>query len=1167
MAKKRRIKSRRNEWRYRGPDCDYRPAIHLVAAGGGKGGGGGHTATEDPDTAASRSEIRIKEILTEGESAGPALPGLQWVALDGTPVQDAGGAMNFTNFDLFFLPGTQDQSYIPGFEADENSEGVGVRVRQATPWVRRVSDTTVDAIRLDVKFPQMVTVDPKTGDRHGATARVKVEVQSNNAGYVEVIDDTVNVKATSPYVRTYAVTLAGIGPAPWDIRVTRVTADSETDTVQNQTWIDSFTQVTWGKLRHPNRCMVAVGISAEQFGSVPVRSYCMLGVIIKVPSNYNPTTREYATEGPGTTMGADDVQERGLGRFVDVAKINKWALYTAGQICDQPVPDGRGGTEPRYTCALYLQEKAPAIQVMNDIASIFRAMVYYASGWLVPVQDSPGAGIAHQFTLENVVDGKFQYSRASRSVRHTEAIVAYSDMTNFGKTNYVYVEDEEEKRRTGKIITTEIAALGCTSPAQAYRLGKWLLLSEKLDRTIAFKTGQEGMFLRPGDVIETHDPYRSGRRYGGRVKSATIGEVELDTEVTIEAGKTYWVSTLKQDGSVERHLVDSAPGVHTTLSVSEPFENAPDADTVWILVASDLNPERWRVIHVVPEDLATCQVTALEYSAGKFETLDGQFSLDDLPTSVVPSPNFTKPPGAVSTEDVTVNLPLGVRQDIHVSWVKSEDPYVRRYRVSVRFNQGNWLVFDNAAVADAVYKDAKPGIYEFAVEAVNVLGVPSAPSKATHLLGVENPLTGATVSGLEIAGQGADHDYRTADVQLAWRITSPANAAQELDGDDARFDPFFEAFLLTIYDADTGAVLQPTVPVTQPTYDFTLQKNKACPGGPFPRWKAGVAILDKWKNVSAETFITVNKLRPLPPANPSNLIPTIRGVNPQWTNQEDTSRRQINIYMDSSPDELNPGYRVGIASANSSQKSIDGIANTVLRSFWVESEDVFGLRSTLLFLGFCVPGQVNDIAEVTFNPDGGALATNTIPDNQVYLTHPDPAAKIYYKVNPVDENDLPSLGDLLYDIPGEIGINDPAASIIAAAYVNGLWGPAKLRAFTTNTGGGGPPDPGDAALAPGFDPPAGTYTNDTGDGEVTASSVGADAIFYTRRSDTVEPADPTHDGSGNPTGATIKAVGDSAFIGLTRGRTRIKAIAVKAGFDDSTVAYAVYTFIKEAPGL
>ena len=477
-------------------------------------------------------------------------------------------------------------------------------------------------------------------------------------------------------------------------------------------------------------------------------------------------------------------------------------------------------------------------------------------------------------------------------------------------------------------------------------------------------------------------------------------------------------------------------------------------------------------------------------------------------------------------------------------------------------NNGNWVTKTETPAAEEIIESVIPGEYDVSVVAINRFGKASAQSSASVLVDTTNPLAGATVTGLEIAGQGSVTDYSTADVQFAWRINSPANAAQALGGDDARFDPFFEAFLVTICNADTGAVIQAMIPVTQPTYDFTLDKNKNTTAGPHPRYKIGVAILDKFKNVSAEAFLTVNKLAPLPPVTPDNLIPTIGGANPQWTNQPDVSRKQNNIYMDIAPDSLNAGNLVAVTAADSSQKAIDGITTALgsQRAFWVQAEDVFGLKSTLLFLGYVVPGRVNDIAEVTFHPDGGALESATSPDNLVQLTHPDPDAQIWFRV---DSTDLPSNnpadGSVLY-FDGLIGINDPTASVIAAAFVRGLWGPATTREFTTNTGGGGGGG-SDAAVSPSFDPPSGTYYDESGEKDITAISPAADNLFYTTDGTT-----PAQEGSLNPTGTTLKVTGDTLNLTLSRGPHTIKVFAHKTGFLDSTVSTGSYRVIQSIGG-
>lgn len=825
------------------------------------------------------------------------------------------GSLNFSNFSIYISPGTQDQSYIPGFDAEENSTAVGVRVKKLTPWTHRISDGDVNAARVDIRFPRMVKQNTTNGDTHGTSVQLKIELQSNNGGYVQVINDTINGKATSPYVRTYGITLTG--EPPWDIRVTRLTEDSTSEALSNQTWVDSFTLVVFGKLRHPNTVVAGISIDAQQFGNIPVRAYQMWGSIIQVPTNYNPVTREYATSGPGTSNGIWDGTFKtawtnnaawcwyamatntrwGLGKFIDVTKVNIGGLYTAAKVCDEMVPDGYGGMEPRYTCTLYLQQAASAIQVLRDMASIFSAMVYYANGCLVPVTDSANPTVAHQFSPENIIGGKFNRSRASRTARHNYVTVMYQDQTNFGKPAYVRVEDRDDIRKRG-IVPTNITALGASTPAAAWRAGKWLLLSEKLDQLNTWSSGQQGMHLRPGDIVETHDPYRSGKRWSGVVKAATTTTVTLDKTVELEDGKAYWISLLrvKTDGDdnkagtvVRRAVLTAGPVTTDTLTFAAiDASELPDPRTVWILVASDLAPEKWKLIHVLPQDLTTVAFTALPYDATKFDDTDIDPNLDAVPTTSLPSPYKVKPPGAITDiEEIPVVLPSGTSRALEITWEPSRDQYLRGYSVSYRFENGNLITLNETPVASIQIPAEQSGYYDIFVVAVNFLGGKSTASTARHYVAEGNYLDSPHISGLELAGQGNDTVFQQRDAKFAWRLNSPSQfvdiGSEGTNGmRGAQQDPFFGGYRVSIIDIDTGLKIWPTEDsglLSDPQFIFTEEMNAEAnkPGKPKRAFRFRVEYLDVYNKITSRRELDVSN--PVPPKQDLAIVPDFTSVN------------------------------------------------------------------------------------------------------------------------------------------------------------------------------------------------------------------------------------------------------------------------------------------------
>ncbi|CAM4318231.1 phage minor tail protein L [Corallococcus exiguus] len=508
--------------------------------------------------------------------------------LDGVAIQNPDGTFNFTGVTLYDVKGTQPQEYIPGFPSGEAEHPVGVEVKRATPVVRTVTDPEVDAVRVTIQVPQLTYQDPTTGDLKPTRVLVSIAVQSNGGGYVVQSFQDAELfrgKCTSPYERTFRVELTG--SPPWDIRVTRVSEDADSVTTQNKVIWKSYATLLDEKLSFPNTALCALQVSASQFSSIPTRSYRIRGLRVRVPNNYNPSARTYEGTWDGTWKVAwtDNpawcfydlltTKRYGLGRYLNEAAVDKWGLYTVAMYCDELVPDGKGGMEPRFRCNLYLQTQENAYKVINNLASVFRGMTYWASGAVFVAQDAP-RDAEYLFTPANVVDGLFTYASSSKRARHTVALVTWNNPDNHFKAAQEYVTDEEGLATYG-YSPTEVVALGCTSRGQAQRVGRWLLLTERLGtETVTFRTGFEGAMRNPGAVVKLQDPYRAGRRWGGRVVAATASQVELDGDVTLEAGKMYAFSVVLPDGTVEeRPLAALAPAPYRALTVATPFSAAP----------------------------------------------------------------------------------------------------------------------------------------------------------------------------------------------------------------------------------------------------------------------------------------------------------------------------------------------------------------------------------------------------------------------------------------------------------------------------------------------------------------------------------------------------------------------------------------------------------------
>jgi predicted phage tail protein len=715
-----------------------------AGGGGGKGGGGSkHVATEDADTLQSVQYAKVIDLLSEGPIGG-LVAGLQSVYLDGVPIQNSDGSVNFSGVTLVERTGTQEQTYIPGFDEVANEIGVNVRVRADLPATRLLSGSTLDAVRVTLNVPALTYQDLSNGDTHGTSVAIAIDVNANNGGWRQMVTDTISGKCTSPYKRAYRIALPA--PGPWQVRVRRLTADSTQSNLNNQTWWDSYAEVVEQKLRYPLSAHVGIQVDARQFNSIPARAYEIKGLLIRIPSNYDPISRSYSglwngsfklawSDNPAWVFFDLLTESRyGLGSYLDAALIDQWALYDIARYCDELVPDGFGGTEPRFTCNLYLQAQEEAWKVLANLASIFRGMLFWAGGQIVPVADRPGDAVA-LFCEANVVDGNFTYSGASRQTRYNVALVTWNDPADGYKQKVEYVEDADSIATLG-VLQTEVVAFGCTSRGQAHRAGKWLIYTSQLEtESVAFSTGLEGCAVAPGDIIQIADPARAGERRGGRIVAATTTSVTLDAAVTLVAGQSYTLAVLLPTGALETRAVTSAAGSSATLSVAA-YSAAPQANAPWLLANAAVEPQTFRVLSVADKDGLEIEIRAIAHNPSKFGHIEQGLALQ------VPSiSSLSLSPGAPTNLSVSESIYLinanTAASRATLSWTAPAN--CSRFVATARCGNEPPLVVETTS-SSADFQPAPVGDWVFTVVAVNVLGA-SGPiaSISQTLLGTSLP--------------------------------------------------------------------------------------------------------------------------------------------------------------------------------------------------------------------------------------------------------------------------------------------------------------------------------------------------------------------------------------------------------------------------------------------
>lgn len=551
---------------------------------------------------------------------------------------------------------------------------------------------------------------------------------STNAGTTTA---TISGKTTSKYERSHIVKL--YGDPPWDVRVRRITADSTTGRLSNKTFWESYTEIIDGKLRYPNSAVIGVRVDSEQFQNIPRRSYDLKMLRIQVPSNYDPETRTYTGVWDGTFKIAwtdnpawcfyDLVTNKryGLGDFIDTSQVDKFTLFAIGQYCDELVPDGRGGTEPRFTCNIYLQTREEAYNVVNAMASIFRGMPYWASGAITLGYDAPSDPI-YQFTNANVVDGLFTYSGSAAKARHSVALVTWNDPEDFYRRKVEYVEDVDAIARYG-VVQRDVVAIGCTSQGQANRVGRYLLNTEQSEtEMVTFTTGLEGYPMRPSDVIQVADEMRAGERLGGRVTSATTSTVGVDKDLSgIEGVTDGTISVIMPDGTLETKNIGSVSS--SSIVIEGSFSTAPDNNTIYMVQTSNVQYQLYRVVSLV-EKKDGVEVTALQHNPNKYAEVEQDLNLPERTITTLSA--TPESPENLTTAEALYENGTQIEVQVNLSWepVRGATGYIVAYKVGDR----NFVTLPQTSSTSIELQNAIEGQYTFRVQAVNAIGRRSTPA-------------------------------------------------------------------------------------------------------------------------------------------------------------------------------------------------------------------------------------------------------------------------------------------------------------------------------------------------------------------------------------------------------------------------------------------------------
>ncbi|EMM1636257.1 MULTISPECIES: host specificity protein J [Enterobacter] len=723
----------------------------MEAITGAKGGSQKqHTPVEQPDSAQSMARCRMLLALGEGEFAG----GLDATSifLDGTPLGNADGTMNFENVSWEFRPGTQTQTPIPGFPAVENETTVGVSLTKATPWTRALSNTQIDAVLVRIGIPGLQQQE-NDGDIVGTTVKYHIDLAVDGGAFSTVMTRTVTEKLSSLYELTHRINLPKASTG-WQIRVVRDTDDSTSQMLQNKTQVQAITEVIDARLRYPHTALLYVSFNAKSFNDIPKVSCKPKGRIIRIPSNYDPIARTYSGTWDGTFKWGwtnnpawiwfDVLTEPrfGLGRRVTAQMLDKWELYRIAQRCDQKVPDGKGGdgTEPRFMFDVYIQSQADAWQVIKDIAAGFNGMTFWGNNMFNVVSDMPADTSKLQILTRASVVGKPVYSSGSEKTRFSSALINFSDPDNHyqDRTTAVMFPDLVKQF---KFKQTQITAIGCTRESEAQRRGGWAVYSNSLDRIITLQTGLDGYVYVPGTVFAFADERLSGRVYGGRITGYNAGlkAVTTDRGTSAVAGDTLMIRT--QGGTVESRVIQAVNG--TQLVVATPFTAAPLPNAVFVIDAGQLRLQYFRVTNLRFDDEEnTFTITGAEYNASKYDAVDNNARLDTPPISLIPTGLVNQPTNIVVASYDAVRQGQRVAT-LTASWDAPVDKNgkpqadVIAYRVQWKRGDNEWVNVPETGLRNIEVPGIFEGDYLVRVRAINSGGASSlwATSALTHLKG------------------------------------------------------------------------------------------------------------------------------------------------------------------------------------------------------------------------------------------------------------------------------------------------------------------------------------------------------------------------------------------------------------------------------------------------
>ncbi|MEC5787938.1 DUF1983 domain-containing protein [Klebsiella michiganensis] len=653
-----------------------------------------------------------------------------------------------------------------------------MEVSSKTAWSRSFSNTQLSAVRLRLKWPSLLKQEDN-GDLVGNAVSYAVDLQTDGGSWQTVLESAVSGKTTSGYERCHRIDLPR-ATTGWVLRLRKVTEDANTSKTGDVMMLQSYAEVLDAKLRYPNTALLYVEFDSRQFnGSIPKIACSPRGRVIRVPDNYDPETRQYSgiwtgafkwawTDNPAWIFYDLIVSDRfGLGNRLTSENIDKWTLYQVARYCDEPVPDGKGGegTEPRYLCNVYVQDRNDAYTVLRDFAAIFRGMTCWSGDRVIALADMP-RDIDYTYTRANVINGRFHYASSSSKTRYTNALVSWSDPENEYADAMEPVFEQPLVARYG-FNQLELTAIGCTRQSEANRKGRWGILTNNKDRVVTFSVGLDGNIPQPGYIIAVADEMLAGKVNGGRTREVDGCVITLDRKTEAKAGDRLLLNL--PSGGTQGRTIESVDG--HVVTVTAEYAERPEPECVWAIESDSLRVQQYRVVGVKDNNDSTFTISAAAHDPDKYARIDSGAIIDSRPISVIPPGKQSAPANIVVESYSVVNQGISV-ETLQVHWTAVKNAIA--YEAQWRRNEGNWINVPRSSVASFDVSGIYAGRYIVRVRAINAAEVSSGWAYSQ-----EKTLTGKI--GLPSAPVSLTTTSLLHGVQLNWAFPEGSGDTQKTE--------------------------------------------------------------------------------------------------------------------------------------------------------------------------------------------------------------------------------------------------------------------------------------------------------------------------------------------------------------------------------------------------